>query len=60
MWNGIGGKPKVHLVKWAKVCKPLQVGGVGYKMFGKLQFCLARKMVVEVWHGDLMLYGGGS
>ena len=27
MWNGIGGEPKMHLVNWAKVCRPLQVGG---------------------------------
>ena len=36
LWNGIGGEPKIHLVNWAKVCKPLQVGGVGYKTVGKL------------------------
>ena len=23
LWNGIGGDPKIHLVDWAKVCKPL-------------------------------------
>ena len=23
LWNGIGGDPKIHLVNWAKVCKPL-------------------------------------
>ena len=27
LWNGIGGEPKMHLVDWAKVCKPLRMGG---------------------------------
>ena len=28
LWNGFIGEPKIHLVNWAKVCRPLQVGGV--------------------------------
>ena len=31
LWNGIGGRPKIHLVNRAKVCKPLQVGGLGMR-----------------------------
>ena len=31
LWNGIGGEPKMHLVDWAKVCKPLQDGGLGIR-----------------------------
>ena len=27
LWSGISGDSKVHLVKWAKVCQPMQVGG---------------------------------
>ena len=27
LWNGIGGEPKIHLVNWAKVCRPFQVAG---------------------------------
>ena len=27
LWSGISGESKLHLVKLAKVCKPMQVGG---------------------------------
>ena len=27
LWIGISGEYKLHLVKWAKVYKPMQVGG---------------------------------
>ena len=36
LWNGIGGEPKIHLVNWAKVCRPLQVGGLGINGWGTL------------------------
>ena len=36
LWNGICGEPKIHLVNWAKVFRPLQVGGVGYTTVGEL------------------------
>ena len=29
LWSGISGDSKLHLVKWAKVYKPLQLGGLG-------------------------------
>ena len=29
LWSGINGNSKLHLVNWAQVCKPLQVGGLG-------------------------------
>ena len=31
LWSGINGEPKLHLVSWAQVCKPLQVGGLGIR-----------------------------
>ena len=31
LWSGISGEPKIRLVKWAKVCKPLQIGGLGIR-----------------------------
>ena len=31
LWSGINGDSKFHLVKWAKVCKPMQVGGLGIR-----------------------------
>ena len=31
LWSGSSGDSKLHLVKWAKVCKPMQVGGLGIR-----------------------------
>ena len=27
VWSGISGDSKLHLVKWAKVCRPVRLGG---------------------------------
>ena len=43
LWSGIGGEPKLHLVKWAKVCKPLQVGGLGIRRLGSFNSTLLGK-----------------
>ena len=31
LWSGSSGDSKFHLVKWAKVCKPMQGGGLGIR-----------------------------
>ena len=41
--NGIGGEPKIHLVTWAKVCRPLQVGGLGIRRLGNFNSALLGK-----------------
>ena len=43
LWNGIGGEPKKHLVNWAKVCRPLQVGGLGIRRLGNFNSALLGK-----------------
>ena len=43
LWNGTGDEPKIHLVNWAKVCKPLQVGGLGIRRLGSFNFALLGK-----------------
>ena len=43
LWNGIGGEPKIHLVNWAKVCRPLQVGGLGIRQLGNFYSALLGK-----------------
>ena len=43
LWNGIGGEPQIHLVNWAKVCKPLQVGRLGIRRLGNFNFALLGK-----------------
>ena len=70
LWNGMGDQPKFHLVNWAKVCEPIQNGGLGVKYlrffnqsllgkwlwrYGMDREALWRK-VVEVKYGSL--WGG--
>ena len=43
LWNGIGGEPKIHLVNWAKVYKPMQVGGLGIIRLGSFNSVLLEK-----------------
>ena len=43
LWSGIGGESKLHLVKWAKVCKPLQVGGLGIRRLTSFNSALIGK-----------------
>ena len=31
LWDGIGDKPKFHLVKWAAICTPLSSGNLGIR-----------------------------
>ena len=70
LWRGIGGESKIHLFKWAKVCKPLQVGGLGIRCLGSFNSALLGKWlwsygmendalwrrVIEPKHGNI--WGG--
>ena len=31
LWSGSSGDSKLHPVNWAKICKPMQVGGLGIR-----------------------------
>ena len=43
LWSGISGDSKLHLVKWAKVCKPMQVGGLGIRRWRSFNSALLGK-----------------
>ena len=43
LWSGISGESKLHLVKWARVCKPLQVGGLGIRQLKSFNSALLGK-----------------
>ena len=43
LWNGISGELKIHLVNWAKVCRPLQVGGLGIRWLENFNSALLGK-----------------
>ena len=31
LWGGFGDEPKIHLVKWAILCAPISLGGLGIR-----------------------------
>ena len=31
LWGSFGDDPKIHLVKWASVCAPISLGGLGIR-----------------------------
>ena len=43
LWSGISGESKLHLVKWAQVCKSLQVGGLGIRRLRSFNSVLLSK-----------------
>ena len=43
LWSVVSGDSKLHLVKWAKVCKPMQVGGLGIRRLRSFNFALLGK-----------------
>ena len=43
LWSGMNGDSKFHLVKWAKVCKPMQVGGLGIRLLRSFNTALLGK-----------------
>jgi hypothetical protein len=70
LWNGLGDQPKFHLLNWAKVCVPIEKGGLGVKnlrlfnqsLLGKWLWRYGKerdafwRQVVEVKYGSL--WGG--
>ena len=42
-WSVIRGDSKLHLVKWSKVCKPMQVGGLGIRQLRSFNSALLGK-----------------
>ena len=66
LWSGISGESKLHLVNWAKVCKPLQLGGLSIRclrsfnsaLLGKwlwrygMEIDALRRRVIEMKYGN--------
>ena len=43
LWSGISGDSKLNLVKWAEVCRPVQVGGLGIRRLRSFNSALLGK-----------------
>ncbi|RVX12485.1 putative ribonuclease H protein [Vitis vinifera] len=48
LWGDLEERRKIHLVKWAVICKYKRHGGFGVKAFEGLQSCFAWKMALEI------------
>jgi hypothetical protein len=48
LWVGMGDEPKMHLVNWDQVCRPLSAGGLG--IWNVLKF---NKALLESGYGDM-------
>uniref|UniRef100_A0A7N2MKZ1 Receptor-like PK ALE2 N-terminal domain-containing protein n=1 Tax=Quercus lobata TaxID=97700 RepID=A0A7N2MKZ1_QUELO len=61
LWSGSNDDSKFHLVKWAKVCKPMRVGGLGIRRLRSFNTALLGKWLwrvkfwKHVWCGDCSL-----
>ena len=55
-WWGHSGEPrKVHWVKWASLCKPKQLGGMGFRELSKFNEALLAKQVWRLMHNKSSL-----
>jgi hypothetical protein len=43
LWGGMGDEPKLHLVSWNQVCRPLHSGGLGIRKLHKFNQALLGK-----------------
>jgi exonuclease III len=43
LWGGMGDEPKMHLVNWDQVCRPLRAGGLGIRNVLKFNKALLGK-----------------
>ena len=51
-WEGSGGKNKYHMVKWASLCRPKHMGGMGFVDSRARNIAFLTKWIVKVERGD--------
>jgi hypothetical protein len=49
-WEGVGDKRKYHMVDWATVCRPKEVGGLGILNTRHMNIALMLKWVWKLYH----------
>jgi hypothetical protein len=47
-WEGVGGKRKYHMVRWEVLCKPKEVGGMGFLDTRVRNICLLSKWIFKL------------
>lgn len=47
-WEGVGGKKKYHMVKWETLCKPKELGGLGFADTKTRNICLLSKWIYKL------------
>ena len=48
IWGSSNYKKRVHLVSWDKVCRPKEVGGLGFKKAKEMNLALMTKLAWEI------------
>jgi hypothetical protein len=51
-WEGVGNKRKYHMVDWATVCKPKELGGLGILNTKLMNIALMLKWVWKLYQND--------
>lgn len=54
-WGHLGEPRKVHWVKWDSLCKPKQLGGMGFRVLSKFNEALLAKQVWRLMHNKSSL-----
>lgn len=52
LWDAIGGKKKVVLIKWDIVCCPKRIGGLGIRKTAEMNKALLSKLGWKIEDGD--------
>ena len=51
-WMGPSGRQKYHMVKWADICAPKEVGGIGILDFRRMNEALMLRWVWRILRGE--------
>uniref|UniRef100_A0A453N7N1 Reverse transcriptase zinc-binding domain-containing protein n=1 Tax=Aegilops tauschii subsp. strangulata TaxID=200361 RepID=A0A453N7N1_AEGTS len=51
-WAGEGDKQKYHMVRWSKICKPRDLGGLGIMSSKRMNIALLTRWLWRIANGD--------
>lgn len=51
-WQATDGRQKYHMVKWADVCMPKDLGGIGILVSHRINVAFMLRLVWRILHGE--------